>query len=170
MSTSDVRFVISKVLQPLETMDPYADDFYFLQVTSTEPFTQSNAFLFSYFPGTFSQYSIKKNAKDREKALNESKPAPRPINVPLPTWKETKERIAAQINQSRSALKEKTREWEAKEGVLGHRLRSEISRPKELLSLPALSDLDFDINEDDGKAPFFAACLTQTYTIAAQPS
>lgn len=133
MSTSDVRFVISKVLQPLETMDPYADDFYFLQ------------------------HSIKKNAKDREKALNESKPTPRPINVPLPTWKETKERIAAQINQSRSALKEKTREWEAKEGVLGHRLRSEISRPKELLSLPALSELDFDINEDDDvemKTPF----------------
>lgn len=37
MSTSDVRFVVSKVLQPLETLDPYADDFYFIQVRPIYP-------------------------------------------------------------------------------------------------------------------------------------
>lgn len=35
MHPSDVRFVVSKVLQPLETLDPYADDFYFIQVEFT---------------------------------------------------------------------------------------------------------------------------------------
>ena len=32
MTPSDVRFVVSKVLQLTETQDPYNDDFYFIQV------------------------------------------------------------------------------------------------------------------------------------------
>lgn len=32
MSPSDVRYVVNKVLQPMESTDPFADDFYFLQV------------------------------------------------------------------------------------------------------------------------------------------
>lgn len=32
MTSSDVRFVVTKVVQPLETNDPYSDDYYFLQV------------------------------------------------------------------------------------------------------------------------------------------
>ncbi|CAK9250380.1 unnamed protein product [Sphagnum jensenii] len=32
MSHSEVRFVTSRVLQPLETLDPYADDYYYIQV------------------------------------------------------------------------------------------------------------------------------------------
>jgi hypothetical protein len=34
MTSSDVRFVVTKVVQPLETNDPYSDDYYFLQVSS----------------------------------------------------------------------------------------------------------------------------------------
>lgn len=33
MTASDVRYVVSRVLQPLETVDPYADDFYHIQVS-----------------------------------------------------------------------------------------------------------------------------------------
>lgn len=33
MSPSDVRYVVNKVLQPMESTDPFADDFYFLQVS-----------------------------------------------------------------------------------------------------------------------------------------
>ena len=33
MTSSDMRFVISKVVQPLNTTDPYSDDYYFLQVS-----------------------------------------------------------------------------------------------------------------------------------------
>lgn len=40
------------------------------------------------------------------------------IYVPLPTWKETKERIKLQIEASKISLKEKTKEWEEKEQVL----------------------------------------------------
>ena len=32
MTSSDVRFVVNKVVQPLETNDPYSEDYYFLQV------------------------------------------------------------------------------------------------------------------------------------------
>lgn len=34
MTSSDVRFVVTKVVQPLETNDPYSDDYYFLQVSA----------------------------------------------------------------------------------------------------------------------------------------
>ena len=34
MTSSDMRFVISKVVQPLNTTDPYSDDYYFLQVSA----------------------------------------------------------------------------------------------------------------------------------------
>ena len=36
--------------------------------------------------------------------------------------------------------------------MLGHRIKSEVSRPRELLSLPTLQDLDFDLNDDEGKS------------------
>jgi hypothetical protein len=126
MSVGDVRFVVTKVLQPLETLDPYADDFYFIQ------------------------YTIKKNILEREKSLKEQKAPPPPVNVPLPTWKDTKERIKSQIAVSRQNFHEKTKEWESKEGVLGHRVRADVARPRELLTLPSLGDLDFDLNDEDG--------------------
>lgn len=69
MSSSDIRFVVSKVTAPCESNDPYADDFYALQ------------------------YSIKKNAKLREEAIMEKKVPPPVLYVPLPTWKDTKERL-----------------------------------------------------------------------------
>jgi hypothetical protein len=127
MSVGDVRFVVTKVLQPLETLDPYADDFYFIQ------------------------YTIKKNILEREKSMKEQKAPPPPVNVPLPTWKDTKERIKSQIAVSRQNFHEKTKEWESKEGVLGHRVRADVARPRELLTLPSLGDLDFDLNDEDGK-------------------
>lgn len=128
--------MINKVLQPLETQDPYADDFYFIQ------------------------YTIKKNAAEREKALQEQRQTPAPVKVPLPTWKDTKERIKRQLLQSRTAFHMKVKEWEEKEQVLGHRIRSDVSRPRELLSLPSgMQDLEyFDLNDEDDlvewKAPF----------------
>lgn len=77
------------------------------------------------------------------------------MNVPLPTWKDTKERIKSQIESSRKVFVERTKEWEEKEQVLGHRIRAEVSRPRELLSLPSMNELDFDFNEDDGKLLLF---------------
>jgi hypothetical protein len=48
------------------------------------------------------------------------------------------------------------KEWEEKEQVLGHRVRAEVNRPRELLSMPNLSEIDFDLNDDgmEFKAPF----------------
>lgn len=87
------RFVVNKVLQPMETNDPYADDFYFLQL------------------------NIKKNNAARERAMLEQRPLPPAIYVPLPVWKETKERIKLQIESTRQSFHQKSREWEEKEMV-----------------------------------------------------
>ena len=87
------RFVVNKVLQPMETNDPYADDFYFLQL------------------------NIKKNNAARERAVLEQRPLPSAIYVPLPVWKETKERIKLQIEATRQSFHQKSREWEEKEMV-----------------------------------------------------
>jgi hypothetical protein len=131
MSSSDIRFVVNKVLQPVETNDPYAEDFYNIQ------------------------FNIKKNQKLRDDAMRESKPVPPMIHIPLPTWKETKERIKLQIEVTRQAFHKKAKDWEEKEMVLGHCVRSNITKPKELLSVPTLSELDFDENdENEYKTPF----------------
>ena len=84
---------MNKVLQPMETNDPYADDFYFLQL------------------------NIKKNNAARERAVLEQRPLPSAIYVPLPVWKETKERIKLQIEATRQSFHQKSREWEEKEMV-----------------------------------------------------
>lgn len=127
MSASDVRFVVGKVLQPLESSDPYSDDFYFLQ------------------------YNIKKNIQAREQAAKEQRAPPAPLHVPLPAWKDTKERIKAQMDLTRRGFEDKVKEWEEKEQVLGHRIRPEVSKPREQLSLPSVHDMDFDL-DDDGKS------------------
>ena len=33
MTSSDMRFVVNKVIAPLDTNDPYSEDYYFLQVS-----------------------------------------------------------------------------------------------------------------------------------------
>lgn len=82
------------------------------------------------------QLSIKKNAKMREAALREeggSKQEPPPmIYVPLPTWKETKERIKLQIDLTRKGFQQKSREWEEKEQV-------------SLIYLWCLNDCNYDL-------------------------
>jgi epoxyqueuosine reductase QueG len=63
------------------------------------------------------QMSIKKNATAREAALKEQQELPNPIYVPLPVWKETKERIRMQMDGMRRGCHERSREWEQKEQV-----------------------------------------------------
>lgn len=91
------RFIVGKVVQPLQTSDPFSDDFYFLQL------------------------SIKKNNKMREAALKAQQEQPPMIFVPLPTWKDTKERIKLQMEATRRGFQQKSREWEEKEQVSKYR-------------------------------------------------
>jgi hypothetical protein len=121
MSPGEVRYVASRVLQPLETIDSYADDFYNIQ------------------------FKLRKNRKEREAAAREGMEAPAPPAVPVPTWKETKERIKLQMETTRRNFTAKVKVWEEKEQVLGHRIRAEVSKPKELLSIPNLNDLELDL-------------------------
>lgn len=44
-------------------------------------------------------------------------PAPRPVYLPFPAWLETKNRIAAQLEDTRKNFGDRSREWEEKEQV-----------------------------------------------------
>lgn len=64
MSASDIRFVVGKVLQPVETVDPFSDDYYFLQ------------------------HALKKHHVEQLRAAqNPESPFVPPLVVPLPAWK-----------------------------------------------------------------------------------
>ena len=127
MTMSDMRFVLTKIIQPLESPDPYADDFYYIQL------------------------NLKRNAVAHEKIRKGEINTPLPTFVaPLPTWKDTKYRIKNQILESQKNLEDRTREWEEKEKVLGHQVRSNIARPRELLSLSSLNDTTMTGNDVEG--------------------
>jgi hypothetical protein len=136
MSASDVRFVASKVLQALETNDPYTDDYYYLQLQRKRNLT----------------------ARDLAQHTRPNAPLPPLLPMPSPAWKDTKERIKLQVSLSRQHLVHAVKEWESKEQVLGHRIRTEVTKPREQLALPDMHDIDFTDydNEDEGewKAPF----------------
>lgn len=128
MNTSDVRFVLTKIIQPLESPDPYADDFYYIQL------------------------NLKRNAKAYDDIRKGKTDVVVPtFTAPLPTWKDTKDRIKNQIHDSQRSLDSRTREWEEKEKVLGHQVRSNIARPRELLSVSSLNNQGADGtgNEND---------------------
>ena len=44
-------------------------------------------------------------------------PPPRPVYLPFPAWLETKNRIASQLEDTRKAFGDRSREWEEKEQV-----------------------------------------------------
>lgn len=127
MNSSDVKFVVTKVMQPLETNDPYSADYYYLQK------------------------NYKKNVSTREEAMAANAPPPAPIYLPFPAWMDTKNRIATQLEQTRKVINDRSRQWEEKEQVLGHMERSDISRPRQLLSVPNWQDVaDQQDNDLDG--------------------
>ena len=127
MSSSDLRFVTDKVMMPLRFDDPYTQDFYYLQK------------------------SVKSNAEAREKAIQEQAAMPNMIMVPQPLWKDFKDRIANTVADQRSKLLTKTSQWEEKEKVLGHVVRSVVTQPRELLQAPTLSSAELD---NDATKPF----------------
>lgn len=129
MSSSDVRFVVEKVLQPLRFPDPYSDDYYCLQLR------------------------MKKNSESREKAIKEHLPMPPMIMVPQPIWGDFKGRILQQLHESRMKVENRSRKWEQEQQVLGHMVRSQVHKPKEQLSVPSFSELSSmeDTAEDSGE-------------------
>ena len=116
---SPYRFVISRILQPLDTEDPYADDYYYIQS------------------------QIKKNKKQQEIAAEEAKtqsqsqgqnmgqvpggsgvPLPLPdLIVPLPTWKDAKEKLKMKVINSKMNITNRSKKWTVKEKTLGVQTR-----------------------------------------------
>ena len=70
---------------------------------------------------------------------------------PLLFVSDSKNRISQQLEEYRRTVHQRSRQWEEKEQVLGHMQRSDISRPRELLSVPNWQDLaDQDGGDLDG--------------------
>jgi hypothetical protein len=111
MRRDEVRFVLSKVLDPLKMQDPYSDDFYSIQL------------------------AIKKNNENQAAAAKNNFVAPIAfLQVPLPIWQAAKDRILHQLASSKQEQTERTAVWEKKEHVLGHVTRLDPSRPRMQLS------------------------------------
>lgn len=125
MGYSEVSFVVRKVLEPTQTVDPFADDYYNLQ------------------------FKIKKNDNMRDEAVHTGSPLPAMLFIPLPTWKDTKDRIRQQIENTNNAHSQRTKDWEEKQQVLGHNVKSNVARPREVLSMPSLSELMSEENSND---------------------
>jgi len=63
----------------------------------------------------------------------------------------SKNRISQQLEEYRRTVHQRSRQWEEKEQVLGHMQRSDINRPRELLSVPNWQDLaDQEAGDLDG--------------------
>jgi hypothetical protein len=117
MGGSDVRFVVNKVLAPLETEDPFTDDFYYLQL------------------------QIKKSNAAAYAAETKGETPPAPPDIPRPAWKETKDKIRMQMEEIRQVTRARVRDWMKDEVVLGHMPRTNVNTPREMLAVPRLSDV-----------------------------
>jgi hypothetical protein len=88
---------------------------------------------------------------------NPDNSAPPPLLfIPLPTWKDAKDRIRQQIEKARKDSQDKSRKWEERERVLGHNTKADFTRPKEVLSVPTLNDVFNNDDDVDGnvRAPY----------------
>jgi hypothetical protein len=130
MTASDLKFVISKVTGPLQTMDPFTDDFYMLQ------------------------FQIKSANQAAVKAAKEGRPPPPQPSIPLPAWKDVKEKIRLQMEETRKGQQVRSSEWSEKEQTLGKSVKSNVNKPKQVLAVPVRDVEDNDEGETAREAPF----------------
>jgi hypothetical protein len=70
----------------------------------------------------------------------------------LPTWTETKNRIRTQLDESRQHYEDRSRKWEVKEKVLGHNVKSDVSKPRAVLSIPRATSQARPVAESENPA------------------
>ena len=123
MKSVDIKFVINKVMGPLEILDPFSDDFYFLQ------------------------FALKKNNRERQAAATSGGKFVPPLIIPLPAWKATRERVKQQLLETKLKQEGRSRQWEEKEKVLGHLTKSDASKPRSVLSMSSINDVEIEKSE-----------------------
>jgi hypothetical protein len=81
-------------------------------------------------------------------------PPPSFTQVPAPTWKDSKDRVLKEMNESKAKLAKLLQtplvgaEWEEPEvGTLGHIVKSDVFKPREMLSLSGIKN----VLDEDGK-------------------
>jgi len=128
MKPADITFVVNKVMAPLEVLDAFSDDFYFLQ------------------------FVLKVNNEKRRTAAMSGRFIP-PLSIPLPTWKATRERVKLQLIETKMKQESRSRQWEEKEKVLGHLTKSDASKPRSVLSISLGNDNEMrrDKDKDHGE-------------------
>lgn len=158
MRTGDIKFVVSRILHPLETMDPYFDDYYYLQ------------------------YILHKTKQSHLNAMYNGLPPPAPIysHIPTPLWKDTKERVLKELQESKVKLANKTNQFDdegeenttdkiIEEKPLGLIVKSDIFKPREMISMSALKSAPAGAGASDGDEDDYGDSVTMTTTAAKVP-
>ncbi len=125
MKSADIKFVVNKVMAPLEIVDAFSDDFYFLQ------------------------FALKKNYEQRRMGATSGGRLIPPLIIPLPTWKATRERVKLQLIETKMKQEYRSRQWEEKEKVLGHLTKSDASKPRSVLSISLIDDTEMKRTRDE---------------------
>jgi hypothetical protein len=71
--------------------------------------------------------------------------------VPLPTWRDTKQKLRTKLQSAQSDILQKSKEWQEKEQSLGVTNRSNVRNPKKQLALNSVKDIWGDV-EGEGSA------------------
>lgn len=145
MKAGDIKFVVSRVLHPLETQDPYFDDYYYLQFMLQQARIESH----------------------RAAAMMQSPRAPLPsvyAHIPAPQWRDSKERMLKKMHDTKtkiiseaaakgSELPEGIETTKDDVGSLGMIVKSDVFKPREVLSMTALHK-SLDEEEEEGAEEF----------------
>jgi len=94
---------------------------------------------------------VRKNNKLKAQAIDKLKASPAPAQggvalvpdliVPLPTWRDTKQKLRAKLQTAQTDILQKSKEWQEKEQSLGVTNRSNVRNPKKQLAINSVKDI-----------------------------
>jgi hypothetical protein len=148
MSKRDVEFIVKKVLEPLQSVDPFDDNYYHIHHKMRENGRLQKAYLESVEGIRASGGSV-----EQIEALER----PPFLIIPLPTWKDLKVRIKSQIDSVKQRNLEKTKHWVKTQKVLGNVTKAQVGKPREVIAIAGLNDILNSIasensNDESGEA------------------
>jgi len=130
MSPRDVHYVVQQQLRPLQTQNPYRDDFY------------------------FHQHRLRKVLEERKAQGGARATAPQGLDTaltPVPKDSRTRERTASFAQENQAKQDTRSKEWNEKFRVLGHSAKRSAFTPKALLAIPSLSTASRKEGEKGGQ-------------------
>lgn len=109
MPARDVCYVVHSMLRPLQSLDAYNDDYYHWSFVDRQS----------------------RNLLVMGGGANEI--------LPNPVWKEVKVMAKAQEDKFREVVETRAKDWSEEKRILGHTVKTNVNRPRALLSTPVLN-------------------------------